>query len=258
LPPSTVERLFARDRAIVVAGLLAVVVLSWGYLLAGAGMESRAIDGMAMPAMRAHWSASYFALMTLMWAVMMAAMMLPSAAPMILLHASIARRRAAGGGGTGATALFLLGYLAIWSIFSIAAALLQWRLAAETMLSPMMQASSKTLAASLFIAAGAYQWTPLKQSCLRRCRSPLDFVMAYWREGAWGGFVMGLRHGAFCLGCCWLLMLLLFAGGLMNLAWVAGLAVFVLVEKLSPAGHWIGRAAGVLLIGWGVFALFAA
>jgi predicted metal-binding membrane protein len=220
-------------------------------------MEGHEMDGMAMPAMRMHWSAGYFALMAVMWAIMMAAMMLPSAAPMILLHASIYRRRVPQA-ALRTSALFILGYLAIWIFFSLAAAALQWALATAALLSPMMQTTNSSLAAALFIAAGVYQWTPLKQSCLRRCRSPLDFVMAYWREGAWGSFTMGLRHGAFCLGCCWLLMLLLFAGGLMNLAWIAGLALFVLVEKLSRVGHWIGYAAGLLLVAWGIFALLAA
>ena len=119
----------------------------------------------------------------------------------------------------------------------------------------MMDLGSRGIAAALLVAAGLYQWTPFKQSCLRRCRSPLDFVMAYWREGAWGSFLMGMRHGGFCLGCCWLIMLLLFVGGVMNLAWVAGLALFVLVEKLAPAGHWIGRAAGVALVAWGALSL---
>ena len=258
MSPSPAENILSRDRLLVVAALCAVIAGSWGYLLSGAGMDRHEMDGMTMPAMRMQWSAGYFALMAGMWATMMAAMMLPSAAPMILLHASICRRRAPEGAPLHASALFILGYLAIWIAFSLVATMLQWALAAATLLSPMMQTTSKTVAAALFIAAGVYQWTPLKQACLRRCRSPLDFVMAYWREGAWGSFAMGLRHGAFCLGCCWLLMLLLFAGGLMNLAWVAGLAVFVLVEKLAPAGHWIGYAAGLLLVAWGVFALIAA
>jgi predicted metal-binding membrane protein len=116
----------------------------------------------------------------------------------------------------------------------------------------MMEITSKTVAASLLVAAGIYQWTPLKHSCLRRCRSPLDFVLAYWREGNWGSFAMGLRHGAFCLGCCGVLMLLLFVGGLMNLAWVAGLAAFVLIEKAAPRGDWVGRFVGVALVLWGL------
>lgn len=254
--PSALEALLSRDRVIAVAALAAVVVLSWAYLLAGAGMDTHTMDGMAMPAMRTEWSAGYFAVMAVMWSVMMTAMMLPSAAPMILLHGAIYRKRVAGEAASVASALFMLGYLAVWLGFSLAAAALQWALAAAALLSPMMDLASRAIAGALLIAAGIYQWTPLKQSCLRRCRSPLDFVIAYWRDGPWGSFAMGVRHGGFCLGCCWLLMLLLFVGGVMNLAWVAGLALFVLVEKLAPAGHWLGRAAGLVLAGWGVAVLF--
>ncbi len=188
---------------------------------------------------------------------MMAAMMLPSAAPMILLYATIARRRSERGESATAAGVFAFGYLAVWSVFSLAATALQHELEKAALLSPMMEATSITLAGAVLIAAGLYQWTPLKQACLRYCRSPLDFLLAYWRPGAPGAFLMGLRHGAVCLGCCWLLMLLLFAGGVMNLAWIAGIAVFVLVEKLSPAGHWIGRAAGALLVAWGGATLLA-
>jgi predicted metal-binding membrane protein len=252
-PRSNLEAVLSRDRIIVVAALSGVIVLSWLYLLAGAGLGKHDMDAMAMPSMRMAWSGGYFALMALMWGVMMAAMMLPSAAPMILLHSSIYRRRVKE--STAASAMFVLGYMAVWAGFSIAATCLQWMLAYAALLSPMMELSSRALAGILFIAAGAYQWTPLKQSCLRRCRSPLDFIMTHWREGLGGSFVMGVLHGGFCLGCCWLLMLLLFVGGLMNFAWIAALAVFVLVEKLAPAGHWIGRAAGVVLAAWGIIAL---
>ena len=253
MPPSTLDALLRRDRVIVVAALAALLAAAWLYLLAGAGMPSDHMEGMAMARMRAQWSPGYFALMAAMWAVMMAAMMLPSATPMILVHASIYRRRA--GAALQATLLFALGYLAVWFAFSLAATAAQWALAEAALLSPALATSSKALAGALLIAAGVYQWTPLKETCLRRCRSPLDFVMFYWREGALGSFLMGLRHGAFCVGCCWLVMALLFVGGLMNLLWVAGIAAFVLVEKLAPAGHWIGRAAGLLLIAWGAVAL---
>jgi predicted metal-binding membrane protein len=221
------------------AALAALVVLSWVFLA-------------AMPAHMAPagWSARYFGAMLLMWAVMMAAMMLPSAAPMVLFHARIAGQRAPRH-ALSANAGFVLGYLAVWALFSAAATLMQWALAEAALLSPMMQTASKALAAALLIAAGLYQWTPLKQSCLIKCRSPLDFIMAYWRGGRWGSFAMGARHGAFCLGCCWMLMLLLFVGGVMSFAWIAALTAFVLVEKLAPAGHWAGRAAGIALVGWG-------
>ena len=204
----------------------------------------------------AAWSAGYFALMLAMWVVMMAAMMLPSATPMILLHATLARRRHPRQfAALAANGLFVLGYVAVWSGFAAAAALVQWALAEVALLSPMMHASSAALAGALLVGAGVYQFTPLKQSCLRHCRSPLDFVMSHWRGGARGSFAMGARHGAYCLGCCWMLMLLLFVGGVMNLVWIAGLAAFVLVEKLAPNGHWATRLAGLALVLWGALVL---
>jgi predicted metal-binding membrane protein len=180
---AALEGLLRRDRAVVITALCAVIILSWLYLLAGAGMESHEMDRMTMPMMRAEWSPTYFAVMVAMWAVMMVAMMLPSAAPMILLHATVSRRRQEQNGTLAAAGLFVLGYVAVWAAFSLAASTLQWALASAVLLSPMMEITSKTVAASLLVAAGIYQWTPLKHSCLRRCRSPLDFVLAHWREG---------------------------------------------------------------------------
>jgi predicted metal-binding membrane protein len=224
-------------------------MVCWLYVLAIAAHDMRS---------PAAWSPHYFAMILVMWVVMMAAMMLPSAAPMVLLHATLAGRQSERRAAAIATnALFVLGYLAVWSAFAAGATLLQWLLADAALLSPMMHTTSKGLAGSLLIAAGVYQLTPLKQSCLRRCRSPLEFVMLHWRSGAAGGFAMGVRHGAYCLGCCWMLMLLLFVGGVMSLAWVAGLAAFVLVEKGAPYGHWTARLAGVGLIAWGAAVLAA-
>jgi predicted metal-binding membrane protein len=254
---STLERLLHRDRAIVITALIGVVLLSWLYLLLGAGIDMGDMEGMDMPAMAPEWSPAYFAVMLLMWIIMMAAMMLPSAAPMILLHATMSRRRREQGGVVPAIGIFVLGYVVIWAAFGLAATSLQWALGTAALLSPAMATTSRVAAASMLIAAGIYQWTPLKQSCLRRCRSPLDFVVTYWREGALGSFVMGIRHGAFCVGCCWMLMLLLFVGGLMNLLWIAGLALFVLVEKTAPGGHWIGRVAGIALVALGCVELFS-
>lgn len=251
---ATVERALRHDRLLVISGLLVVVVLSWAYLLTGAG-TLQDMGGMLMPMSSGPWTLGHAALMLVMWVVMMAAMMLPSAAPMILLYATIARGRYARGEQAAASSIFALGYVSIWTVFSVGAVALQFGLEKTAMLSPMMEATSVTLAAAVLIAAGLYQWTPLKQACLRRCRSPLEFVLTQWRNGAWGAYVMGVRHGVYCVGCCWLLMLLLFVGGVMNLAWIAGIALFVLVEKLAPAGHWLGRGAGLLLIGWGVATL---
>ena len=254
---SAVERVLRNDRILVISGLLVVIVLSWVYLFAGAGTMQEMGD-MLMPMSSGPWTVKHAMVMLVMWAVMMAAMMLPSATPMILLYATIARNRHAKGQPAVESGIFMLGYGAIWIAFSLGAVALQFALERATMLSPMMEATSITLAGGLLIAAGIYQWTPLKQACLLRCRSPLDFVLTHWRNGARGAFVMGVWHGTYCVGCCWMLMLLLFVGGVMNLGWIAGIAIFVLVEKLVPAGHWIGRGAGVLLIGWGAATLLMA
>ena len=240
------EAALRRDRLLVVAGLLFVVVLSWAWLLAGAGMMD--MGDALMPMSTPPWTPGHASIVLVMWAVMMAAMMLPSAAPTILLHATIARRRRE---RSALSALFVCGYLVVWSAFSVAATALQFALERAALMSPAMQTTSIALAGTVLVGAGLYQWTPLKQACLRHCRSPLHFIMTQWRPGAAGAFSMGLRHGSYCLGCCWLLMLLLFVGGVMNFVWIAGIALFVLVEKFVPAGHWVSRGAGVLLVGWG-------
>jgi predicted metal-binding membrane protein len=243
-------RLSRRDQALLVGALIAATAMSWLFILHGAGMDMDSMSGMLMPRPEHAWSPGYAALMVAMWAVMMMAMMLPSAAPMFLLFASLSRRQEAPG-SSSRTAAFVLGYCAVWLGFSLAATALQWVLDTAALFSPMMQVTSVTLAAVVLIAAGLYQWTPLKQSCLRQCRSPLDFVLTHWRSGSRGAFGMGLRHGTYCLGCCWVLMLLLFVGGVMNVGWIAGIAGVVLVEKLAPAGHWVSRGVGVFLVVWG-------
>jgi len=181
-------------------------------------------------------------------------MMLPSTAPAILLVATLARRPAAGF-VPGVAAFFTSGYLLVWIGFSIAATGLQWGLAEAGLLSGTMAAANRAVAGGVLIAAGLYQWSPLKDACLRHCRSPVAFLVGHWRKGAAGAVANGLRHGLFCLGCCWMLMALLFVGGVMNLAWVAAIALIVLVEKMLPAGRWMGRAIGGLFVAWGVAAL---
>lgn len=252
---SALERLLRRDRALVAVALLIVVALAWLYLLQGAGMDMQGPSGMAMAHAGAPWAPGQAAIMFAMWAVMMLAMMLPSAAPMILLYATIQRRGGRGGGA--ATTAFVFGYVAVWTGFSLAATLLQWGLGRALLLSPMMHTTSFATAGALLVAAGVYQWTPLKQACLRHCRSPLEFILTCWREGPRGAFGMGLRHGAYCVGCCWALMALLFVGGVMNLASVAAITVFVLAEKVAPGGVWLGRIAGLVLIAWGAAMLWA-
>jgi predicted metal-binding membrane protein len=247
--------LHRHDRAVVVLILLAAILGSWGYLLFGMEQPMPAMEGMAMPMPAPEWTGAYLALTLAMWMAMMAAMMLPSAVPMLLFYDGIAHRRRPGTTAIGTTSLFGLGYLSVWLGFSVGAVALQYVLEQASLLSPMMEATSIALAGGILVAAGIYQWTSLKQACLRHCRSPFDFVTTYWQGGNRGAFAMGLRHGIYCLGCCWVLMLLLFVGGVMNLAWIAAIALFVLVEKLAPAGHWLGKAAGASLVIWGGYVL---
>ncbi len=247
------------DRATVLGSLALVVLLAWLYLLLGAGTGPEMMDmgGGRMMAMMPAWTPGYGLVVFVMWAVMMVAMMLPSAAPVTLLVATIARRRAGMGGGFAPAALFALGYLAVWFAFAAVATLLQWGLEELALLSETMALVSLIAAGLTLVAAGVYQWTPLKAACLRHCRSPLEFLLFHWRDGALGALTSGVRHGAFCLGCCWMLMALLFVGGVMNLAWIAGIALLVLIEKTLPWGGWMGRATGIALAGWGALTLAA-
>ena len=244
------ETVLRRERIVVASGLVLISVVAWAYMFHLA-WEMAAMDrAMGMPQWKP-WGMMDFLLMFIMWVVMMMAMMVPSAGPMILMFASVYRKRKQKDGVFVPTWIFLAGYIAVWSGFSLLAALGQWLLHGSTLLSPMMVATSPLLGGTLLIAAGVFQWTPLKEACLARCRTPLGFLMTEWRDGAWGALVMGFRHGAFCTGCCWALMALLFVGGVMNLLCVAAIALFVLTEKLVPHGDWIARISGVLLFAWG-------
>jgi predicted metal-binding membrane protein len=251
-----IEAVLRRERAVTLAGLAALVGLSWLALLRiGGHMADMAAMGMAH---RMPWTAADAVLMTTMWTVMMVAMMLPTATPMILVFASVNRRRRAAGQAPGASTMaFVLGYLGVWIAFAVAATAAQWALHAAALLSPDAMQAAPLVGAAVLVAAGVYQLTPLKHACLSRCQTPLGFLLSEWREGRRGALVMGMRHGAFCLGCCWLLMALLFAGGVMNLAWVGGLTVFVLLEKVLPAGRVVSWLAGAALIAWGLWTLSA-
>lgn len=244
--------LLRQPRLLIAAALAGLVGLSWLYL-AGLARDMAAMDpDMAMPLM----GARDLVLLLAMWCVMMVGMMLPSAAPMILTFASINQRRRQRGQPYVPTALFTAGYLAAWAAFSIAATLAQWGLERLALLAPMaMKTTSPVLAGGLLVAAGLYQLTPLKQVCLTHCRSPFDFLLNRWLDGAGGAWRMGWSHGLYCLGCCWILMALLFVVGAMDLLWVAGFAALVLVEKLLSAGLWIARVSGVALMAWGVWVL---
>ena len=253
---SALQSLLKRDRAIVLTGLAGATALAWVYLVvtaAGMGdMPATMGEALAMAQVKP-WGAVDFALMFLMWAVMMVGMMVPSASPMILLFATISRKQREQGQPFAPTGAFVSGYIAVWTGFSLVATTLQWALDQAALLSPMMVSTSPLLGGALLVGAGIYQWTPLKHACLKRCRSPLGFLMRGWRKGAGGAFAMGLEHGAFCVGCCWILMGLLFLGGVMNLLWIAAIAIFVLAEKAAPFGVPAGRVSGLLLVLAGLF-----
>jgi predicted metal-binding membrane protein len=228
------------DRSITVAGIVGIIALGWWYLVD--------MDMMSLM-VRGEWSRFDWLAMCLMWVVMMIAMMLPSALPMILMFQVISTRRQPRVNPLFAVSMFTLGYILAWVLFSVLATILQWWLQQLQLLTPMLDSQSALLSAGILAAAGIYQWLPLKNSCLAKCRTPVGFLIHHWRAGGTGGVTMGFHHGLFCLGCCWLLMLILFAGGVMNLLLVAGLAVFVLLEKVLP-GRWpISRLGGVLMIG---------
>lgn len=248
------DGLASRERRIVGASLGAVVALAWVYLWRAAASMPHGAADMAVAAMPA-MDAGALALLFLMWVAMMAGMMLPSAAPTILLYGAMVRKNAERGVALPAVWVFVSGYLLVWMAFSLAATVLQAMLEHAALLTPMMAPASKPLSALLFIAAGGYQLTPLKRLCLDKCRNPLQFLVARWRPGLTGALYLGLNHGVYCLGCCWVLMLLLFAAGVMNLAWVALIAAFVLVEKLLPAGRIASRVAGAALILFGLVVL---
>lgn len=258
---SALESLLKRDRAIVLTGLAGITGLAWIYLFVMAadmgGIGGTGGGAMAMVQVKP-WQPLDFLFMFLMWAIMMVAMMVPSAAPMILLFAAISRKQRDKGHSFAPVSAFAAGYLLIWTAFSLLATGLQWGLEQAALLSPMMVSQSPLLGGGLLIAAGFYQWTPLKNACLKHCRSPLHFLAHGMRKGTGGALVMGLEHGAFCVGCCWFLMGLLFVGGIMNLLWVATIAVFVLLEKVLPAGVVAGRISGGLLAAAGLAVILLA
>jgi len=260
------EAVLRRDRLIVIAALVAVILVAWVWVLLGAGTGTSAVAMTQMAGLpdmdlmmaRAVWTPVYAALILAMWWVMMVAMMLPGATPMLLVFARVNRAQRARDRPYIATGVFAAGYLAAWGGFSALAAGLQWGLEQLVLLGPMMTATNWWLGGAILLAAGLWQLTPIKAVCLRHCRSPLSFLAHKWRAGRLGAFRMGLEHGTFCLGCCWFLMGLLFFGGIMNLYWIAGLAGFVLLEKTIPMGHWLARIVGIGLVVWGVVLLAGA
>jgi predicted metal-binding membrane protein len=255
-----IPALLKRDRLIIGLAIASTAIIAWGYTfyearrMTNTGLCECAGMQMGGPDL-ASWSAGSLLPLFLMWAVMMVAMMLPSAAPMLLTFAAVARNRRQADRPYVPVTVFAGGYVVVWCVFSLVAAAGQWLLHREALLSPMMVSSSAWLAGMLLLAAGVFQFTPLKKSCLRRCRAPLDFILTRWREGSSGAFGMGIEHGAFCAGCCWALMALLFVLGVMNIIWIAALTIIVALEKLLPRAKWFSAASGTALFCWGIWVM---
>ena len=258
----------------VFAALAVVTALAWAYVLwlgasmapssapADMTMNGMAMDGMAdtlAPVIRP-WGAATVATMFAMWAVMMVGMMTPSAAPMILLYAAVGRKAVEGGAPFASTGWFFAGYILVWLVFSALATGAQWALTSLVLLTPMMAASSAILGGVLLVAVGLYQWTPVKAACLKACQAPLSFLMAHggFRGDPAGAVGLGLSHGLYCLGCCFALMALLFVGGVMNVLWIAGLTILILLEKIVPTGRLVSRISGALIGAAGVWLLVRA
>lgn len=256
---TSLEAVLSRDRTVVLGGLIAISALAWAYMgyLAWQMSEMAMPMDMAMPQMQT-WGVIDLLLLFVMWAMMMVAMMVPTAAAMVLTFATVNRRRREQDQPYVPTTVFLSGYLVVWTGFSLVITFVQWGLHAAALLSPMMVSTSPILGGLLLLAAGIFQWTPLKYSCLNHCRSPIGFLMTDWQDGVRGAFMMGLKHGSYCTGCCWFLMALLFVAGVMNLLWVAAITVFVLIEKVVPHGDLVGRLAGGVLVVAGLFMLIQA
>lgn len=249
---SAAKKLTRRDRVAIVVGLGGVTALAWLYLIMMAlAMGDREMSPDVVLRIKP-WAGVDFLLMFLMWAVMMVGMMVPTAIPMILIYAAVVRNASRKGETLAPATVFVSGYVAVWTLFSLGATLAQWALDQAALLSPMMVSSSPVLGSILLVTAGIYQLTPAKGACLRHCRGPAHFIARHWRPGIGGAFRMGLKHGAYCLGCCWILMGLLFVGGVMNLLWIAAITLFVLLEKVVPFGASGGRLAGWLMIVGGI------
>jgi predicted metal-binding membrane protein len=257
-PQHGIESALRRDRLIVLAALAGIAALTWAGMIRDArSMAHTGVCqclGMAMsgPDLKP-WSIAAIAPLFLMWVQMMIAMMIPTAAPMILTFARVNRQRRENDRPFASTGWFVCGYLVVWSVFSFAIALAQWALHGTALLSPMMQSTSPMLGGLLMIAAGIFQWTPWKRACLHHCRSPLQFLLVGWREGRGGALRMGIQHGCYCVGCCWLLMLVLFAAGVMNLWWVAAITLLVLSEKTLPQGLRFDSLTGLIFLAWGAW-----
>jgi predicted metal-binding membrane protein len=268
---TALEAVLRHDRTVVIAALAIITALAWTDLawladdMAMGGMDMTgyrmipAGRGLMMPA-DAPWQPIEFGYVFVMWVMMMIGMMMPSAAPMILIYARVGRQAAVQGKPFAASGWFAGGYLLAWTIFSLVATSAQWALERAALLTPMMESASNKLGAAALILAGVYQWTPLKEACLSHCRSPLLFIQQHggFRREPFGALALGFRHGIYCIGCCWALMALLFVGGVMNLLWIAVLAILVLLEKIVSFGRLVARIAGLCFFVSGVWLLVKA
>jgi predicted metal-binding membrane protein len=265
---AVLEAVLRHDRAIVTAALFVLTGLSWAYMLwLAAGMDMGGMDmsgfrmipagGVLMMPAVAPWNVTEFAFVFAMWAVMMVGMMTPSATPMILIYARVGHQAAQQGKPFAASFWFASGYLLAWVGLALVATFGHWALERGDWLTPEMAAASGTLSGIVLIAAGFYQWTPLKDACLRQCQMPLQFIQRHggFRPDACGSLALGARHGAYCVGCCWVLMALLFVGGVMNVLWIAALTILVLVEKVIPVGRAVPRVTGAGFFAGGVWML---
>ncbi|HXM01072.1 MAG TPA: DUF2182 domain-containing protein [Chthoniobacterales bacterium] len=259
----TIQAVAQRDRLLVGFALAGIAAAAWLYLaheaerFAATGVCQCAAVMIGGPDL-APWSPQALLPLFLMWTEMMLAMMLPAVTPLVLLFSKVARSRAERGQPYVSTAFFVAGYFAVWTLFSLVAALAQWMLHGLTLLSPQMTTNTGIVGGTMFMAAGVFQFTPLKKTCLTHCRSPLAFLMTEWRDGHAGAFLMGWKHGLFCTVCCWLLMLLLFAVGVMNLLWIAVLAIFALSERIAPKRWHLSQLSGLVLLCFGAWLAFSA
>lgn len=249
------EAAVRNDRLVVAAALVLIALLAWSYLLGGAGMSMDTAATDPDRVVPADWTPAYALRVFAMWWITMIATMLPAAAPVVLSFASINRRRRDEDAPYLLTAVFAAGFVLAWGLFSVAATSLHWALDQMGWLTMAMAGASPRLGGALLIAAGIYQFTPLKQDCLRHCRAPHDFIARHWRPGHAGALHMGFLRGVYAVGCCWAAVGLLFYGGVMNLYWIVGLAVLVLLEKLLPLEPLPGNLVGAGIIAWGLLLL---
>lgn len=242
-----------RGFVVVAGGLTGITLMGWVYMayMAWAMANMDKVSMWMPPTGAVAWSGWDFTMLFAMWAIMMVAMMTPSTLPMVSMFATLSRNRRLRDQPYTSTFVFVAGYLVAWAGFSVLATIAQWPLHTAGLLNPMMDSRSYLMSGAVLMAAGIYQWTPFKNACLHSCRSPLGFLLTEWRDGTSGALIMGIRHGVYCVGCCWALMLVLFAVGVMNMLWVILIAAFVIIEKVVPAPVVLRLISGFALLGWG-------